>query len=409
MEIQYLYLLAGTGVGFLVGALAALLVAGVRKARLDRDLALSLQECARLNDELRARREGDAERQAAFERLSDDILRKREEALEAENRQNIGQLLAPIREDFEKFQRLVRETREGSREDGAALRELVAREMRHMQELAAQVGGDARGLKAALVGNVNVRGQWGEALLEGILRDSGLVKDIHYATQVSLADDDGHGRPDVVVRQPDGSVVVIDSKALFPNYHEYVEAETPEARKKALAEHLQSVRATIANLSRRHYEKRVAGSIDFVVMFFPLEGAYQLVLSSEPKILTEALERNVLPVGPATLIVMLTIIGRMWRSREQDENAEKILRVAKELADRVVAFGADLDAVGKGLESARAAYGSAVRRLSSPDGRTRSVVAARSALEALQVRSGRDRPAVLSDGVKDPDGLTGEG
>ena len=106
---------------------------------------------------------------------------------------------------------------------------------------------------------------------------------------------------------------------------------------------------------------------------------------------------------------MLTIIGRMWRSREQDENAEKILRVAKELADRVVAFGADLDAVGKGLESARAAYGSAVRRLSSPDGRTRSIVAALSALEALQVRSGRDRPAVLSDGVKDPDGLTGEG
>ena len=409
MQIQYLYLLAGTGVGFLVGALAALLAAGVRKARLDRDLALSLQECARLNDELRARREGDAERQAAFERLSDDILRKREEALEAENRQNIGQLLAPIREDFEKFQRLVRETREGSREDGAALRELVAREMRHMQELAAQVGGDARGLKAALVGNVNARGQWGEALLEGILRDSGLVKDIHYATQVSLADDDGHGRPDVVVRQPDGSVVVIDSKALFPNYYEYVEAETPEARKKALAEHLQSVRGTIANLSRRHYEKRVAGSIDFVVMFFPLEGAYQLVLSSEPKILTEALERNVLPVGPATLIVMLTIIGRMWRSREQDENAEKILRVAKELADRVVAFGADLDAVGKGLESARAAYGSAVRRLSSPDGRTRSVAAALSALKALQVRSGRDRPAVLSDGVKDPDGLTGEG
>ncbi len=396
MQSQYIYLFAGAGIGFLIGSLATLLVAGIRKARLDRDLALSVQECARLSDELRACQAGDVERRAAFERLSTDILRQREEDLEAQNRQSIGQLLAPIRENFENFQRLLRETREGDRADGVALRELVSREMRHMQELAAQVGGDARGLKAALLGNVNARGQWGEAILEGILKDSGLVKDIHYATQVVLADDDGRGRPDMVIRQPDGSVVVIDSKALFPNYHQYVEAETPEARKQALAEHLQSVRSTVANLSRRHYESRVAGSIDFVVMFFPLEGAYQLVLSSEPKILTEALEKHVLPVGPATLVVMLTIIERMWRRQEQDRNAEKILHSAQELADRVMAFGADLDAVGKGLDDARSAYAAAVRHLSSSDGRSRSVAASVAALEALHVKSSRPAPAVLT-------------
>ncbi len=396
MQIQYIYLLVGMGLGFLIGALAALLVAGIRKARLDRDLALSLQECARLNDELRAHQEGAAERQAAFERLSNDILRQREEALEADNRQNIGQLLAPIREDFEKSQRLVRETREGNRADGAALRELVTNEMHHMQELATQVGGDARGLKAALLGNVNARGQWGEAVLEGILQNSGLVKGIHYETQVTLVEDDNKGRPDVLVRQPDGSVVVIDSKALFPNYHQYVEAETSQARKRALTEHLQSVRDTISNLSKRHYESRVAGSIDFVVMFFPLEGAYQLVLSSEPKILTEALEKRVLPVGPATLVVMLTIIERMWRRQEQDRNAEKILQAAQELADRIMIFGADLDSVGKGLDDARKAYDNAVRHLSSSDGRSHSVAASVATLESLHVKSTHSTPVVLT-------------
>ncbi len=396
MQIQYIYLLVGAGIGFLIGALTALLVAGIRKARLDRDLALSLQECARLNDELRAHQEGDAERQSAFERLSDDILRKREESLEAENRQNIGQLLAPIREDFAKFQRLVRETREGNRADGAALRELVTNEMHHMQELAAQVGGDARGLKAALLGNVNARGQWGEAILEGILQKSGLLKGVHYETQVTLDDDDGKGRPDMLVRQPDGSVVVIDSKALFPNYYQYVEAETPEARKQALAEHLQSVRGTIANLAKRHYENRVAGSIDFVVMFFPLEGAYQLALSSDPQILTDALEKHVLPVGPATLVVMLTIIERMWRRQEQDENAEKILHAAQELVERVMTFGTDLDTVGKGLDTARTAYENAVHHLSSTDGRSHSVAASVAALEALHVKSARPTPTVLA-------------
>lgn len=330
--------------GAAIGALVAVGVAGVRRIRLERDLGASVEG-----------------------------------------------LLAPMREELERFRKTFADSMGEEKAGAEALRLMVTREMQRMQDLAGKVGEDARGLKAALLGNVNVRGQWGEAILEGLLRDSGLLKGVHYSTQVTLADDDGRGRPDVVVHLPDGVNVVIDSKALFPNYLQYVEAETPEGRRRAIAEHLQSVRDTITALSRRHYETRIEGSVEFVVMFFPLEGAYQLALSSEPKMLSDALQRHVLPVGPATLVVMLTIVERLWRRSEQDRNAKAILDAAQELANRVVAFGSELDAIGKGLDNARAAYDNALRRLSSPDGRSKSVASHIATLAALGVDGSRGK------------------
>lgn len=391
MDFDIVSFALGLLAGGVVGAVAAIGVASVRRVRLEMRLAASEGERERLSEEL-ARGAADAERRRMeFATLSEEVLRGRQEALVAENAKSVGGLLAPMREELERFRKAFADSMGEEKAGAEALRSMVAQEMKRMQELAGKVGEDARGLKAALLGNVNVRGQWGEAILEGLLRDSGLLKDVHYSTQATLADDDGRGRPDVVVHLPDGVNVVIDSKALFPNYLQYVEAETPEARKRAIAEHLQSVRDTITALSRRHYETRVEGSVEFVVMFFPLEGAYQLVLSSEPKILSDALQKHVLPVGPATLVVMLTIVERLWRRNEQDRNAKAILAAAQELANRVVAFGNELDAIGKGLDNARAAYDDAVRRLSSPDGRSKSVASHIAALAALGIDGSRGK------------------
>lgn len=397
MPVEYLYLLIGTAIGLTVGFLVAFLIAGRKKAQLERELALSNQECAHRAEELARITDDDSRRKAEFNQMSEEILLKRQTALEDDNLRTVSALVEPIRVEFEKFQRLVREARDADTADSTALRHLVSGELRRMQELAERVGSDARGLKAALTGNVNARGQWGEAILEQILASSGLLKDIHYTTQFVIADDDGKGRPDMIVHQPDGTNVVIDSKALFPNYCQYFEAETPEAKKRALAEHLQSVRDTVTALSKRSYETRISCSVEFVIMFFPLEGAYQLAIANEPKLLTDALAKHVLLVGPATLIVMLTIIERIWRRNDQDRNARAILAAAQELADRVMAFGSDLDAVGKGLDDARDAYDAALKRLSSPDGRARSVKTALSALEDLKVKSAKSTPKCLAD------------
>lgn len=397
MSVEYLYLLIGTAVGLTVGFLAALLIVGRKKTELERELALSKQECAHRAEELARITDDDSRRKAEFSQMSEEILQKRQDALETENRKTVSSLMEPLRVEFERFQRTVREARDADKAEGSELRSLVSAELRRMQELADRVGSDARGLKAALTGSVNARGQWGEAILEQILATSGLLKDIHYSTQFVIADDDGKGRPDMVIHQPDGTNVVIDSKALFPNYCQYFEAETPEAKKRALAEHLQSVRDTVTALSKRSYEKRIEGSIEFVIMFFPLEGAYQLAISQEPKLLTDALAKHVLLVGPATLIVMLTLIERMWRRNDQDRNARAILAAAQDLADRVMAFGSDLDAIGKGLAAAHGAYNDAVKHLSSSDGRSRSVKTALSTLEDLKVKSAKNTPKCLSD------------
>lgn len=395
MLTQYIYLAKGLIVGLATGAFIAFVIAGRRRMKLEQELALSRQECKHKEDEIARLLADDVRQEQDFVRLSEEVLDRRQKALEADNLKSISALLTPIRDEFEKFQRLVGESNSSNKAGNVALSDLISREMKRMQDIAEKVGGDARGLKAALLGNVNARGQWGEAVLEGILRASGLQKDIHYTTQVNITDDDGKGRPDFVIHQPDGTNVVIDSKALFPNYYKYIEVDSANDRKRALSEHIQSVRDTIAGLSRRHYETRVENSIEFVIMFFPLEGAYQLTISNEPKLITDALEKHVLPVGPASLIVMLTLIERMWRRNEQDRNTERILNAAQELADSIMTFGTDLDKIGKSLQDASAVYQSAISRLSSKDGRSHSVASAIANLESLHVKPAKAAAACM--------------
>lgn len=305
-----------------------------------------------------------------------------------EERDCLQAALDPLRQEFVAFERMLGETRVSDAARGEELRRQLSDDLRRVGDLVLSVGTDARGLRAALQGNVNLRGQWGEAVLEQLLRNTGLLPGVHYERQVSLptapgAPDAGK-RPDVVVRLPDGPVVAIDSKTLFPDYARAVEAETPDERRRALKAHAQAFRATVRDLASRHYERRLGNSVEFVLMFVPVEGAYQAAVSEDPAALTDAMERNVLPVGPSGLVLMLTLIRRIWRRDEERRNATRILEAARSLAERSLALGRDLEGVGAALAKARAAYDDAFRRLYSDDPRAASIANSLRALRRLQ-------------------------
>ena len=333
---------AGLVLGALLGALVALLLAGRRRAM---------------------------------------ALREEHDCLQA--------ALDPVRQEFVAFERMLGETRVEDAARAADIRRQISDDLRRVGDLVLSVGSDARGLRAALQGNVNLRGQWGETVLEQLLKNTGLQPGVHYERQTTLpmapgAALDSTRRPDFIVRLPGGSVIAIDSKTLFPDYARAVEAETPEARRRALKAHVQAFRSTVRDLASRHYERRLENSVEFVLMFVPVEGAYQAAISEDPAALSEAMERNVLPVGPSALVLMLTLIRRIWRRDEERRNASRILDAARSLAERTLAVGQDLESVGTALAKARAAYDEAFRRIYSDDPRAPSIANSLRTLRRLQ-------------------------
>lgn len=312
----------------------------------------------------------------------------------AAERRHLEDSVEPVRRDLAQLHVLLAESRTVEAAAGESLRRQVADDLRRVGELVQKIGSDTRGLQVALLGNVNLRGQWGEAVLEQMLKNSGLVRGVHYETQVTLHDAAGRPdqRPDLVVRLPDGSAVVIDGKAVFPDYARFASATTPEARRTALRAHLHALRTTMRDLASRHYERRVEGSIEFVLLFLPLEGAYQAAITEDASLLTDAMAHNVLPVGPSSLIAMLTLIQRIWRRSEQERNTERILAAARDLAERTIAFGGELETLGEELERASRAYADALRRLRGP----RGVAASLATLADLHVRPSHPLPSPLA-------------
>lgn len=319
------------------------------------------------------------------------LLQSRRRALALQEEQACLQAaLDPVRKEFATLSAQLSQSRTSDAAEAAVLRQHLADNLQRVSDLVLRVDADAKSLRNALQGNVNLRGQWGEAVLETLLQNSGLQPGIHYERQRALkttqrgASASDSSRPDILLRLPEGSAIAIDSKMLFPDYARLVEAQTPEESKEALRAHLQTFRNTVHDLASRHYEQHIENSVDFVLMFLPIEGAYQAAVSADPTLLTDALSRNILPVGPSSLILMLTLIQRIWRREEEHRNTRLILAAARTLVERTLAFDRELATVGSALTKAQTAYDDAMRRLHSTDGRSPSLTNSLNTLKTLQ-------------------------
>ena len=260
---------------------------------------------------------------------------------------------------------------------------------------------DAVNLTNALKGESKTQGTWGELKLEKILEASGLLKGREYDVQVSMKNEAGARlQPDVVVHLPENKDVIIDSKVTLTAYHRYVSTETETERQQQAALHVQSLQKHIKDLSAKDYQNLIGvQTLDFVLMFLPVEDAFNLAVQKDPELFSRAFENNIILVGPSTLLATLKTIQHIWRNEYQTKNAQEIAKRAGYLYDKFVNFIEDLEDVGLRLNKAQDAYDKAHNKLTSGRG---NLVSRAETLRELGAKTSKTLPkAVLEKNDQD--------
>lgn len=301
-----------------------------------------------------------------FENLANQIFEEKGQKFAKQNQANLDLLLNPLGEKIKAFQEQVAQTYDKESKERLTLQNEVER----LAKLNAQISTDAINLTQALKGSNKAQGIWGEMVLERILESSGLTKGREYDVQESFAREEGNAlRPDVVVHLPEGKHLVIDSKVSLLAYERYCSAETDEEKVAAQREHLNSVRGHIRGLSDKNYQSLYGlNSLDFVLLFFPIEPAFMLASTADASLFDDAFAKNVLLVSPSTLLATMRTIASIWRYEQQSQNAQAIATQCAKLYDKFVAFVEDLEDVGKRLEQAQKSYSDAHGKLASGRG-----------------------------------------
>jgi DNA recombination protein RmuC len=301
-----------------------------------------------------------------FENLANRIFDEKQTKFSLQSKEAMEVTLSPLRRDIGDFRKQV----ETAYEKENAERNKLVGQISELQKQTMQVSADAVSLATALRGDNKAQGNWGEFILEKLLEDSGLTNGREYTTQVALKDETGKRRnPDVIVHLPEGRDIVIDAKVSLVDYERYFHAEDEESKKLCLRQHLSSLRAHIKGLSSKDYENlEGVNSLDFVLIFVPIESAFMLALDHDPEMMRDAYNRGIILVSPSTLMVTLRTIKNLWRYADQNRNAQLIADKAGGLYDQFVLYIESLDEVGKHLGKSQEAWDTAHKRLSSGRG-----------------------------------------
>ncbi|MCX8958970.1 DNA recombination protein RmuC [Erwinia psidii] len=303
---------------------------------------------------------------AQFENLANRIFENSGRRVDEQNRQSLNGLIAPLREQLEGFRRQVQE---GFGQE-ARERHTLSHEIRNLQQLNAQMAQEAINLTRALKGDNKTQGNWGEIVLSRVLEASGLREGHEYETQVTVQlEQNGRMQPDVIVRLPQGKDVIIDAKMTLVAYERYFNAEDDASRETAIGEHIASVRSHLRLLSRKDYQQLPGlRSLDYVLMFIPVEPAFLLAIDRQPELISEALNQNIMLVSPTTLLVALRTINNLWRYEHQSRHAQRIADRAARLYDKMRLFVDDMSAMGQNLDRAQDSYRQAMKKLAEGRG-----------------------------------------
>lgn len=300
-----------------------------------------------------------------FKVLASEILEEKTRRFTEQNQSQLGQLLEPLRERLGEFQKKVEDSYGQEARERHALRE----ELKRLVEMNTRLGEEAHNLTRALKGERKTQGLWGEMILETVLESSGLRKGHEYETQVSLAGSGGRVLPDALIHLPENRVVIVDAKVSLSAYERHINSEDPTERARHLKEHITALRNHVAGLSAKAYENLPElRTLDFVLLFVPIEPALMLAMEHEPALFQDALKRNIVLVSPTTLLAVLRTIAHLWRQEQQNRNAQEIARQAGDLYDKLVGFVDDMQKLGERLDQAHKSYDAAFNKLQSGRG-----------------------------------------
>jgi DNA recombination protein RmuC len=376
------------------------------KTDAERNLAARVSE---LQAELRVERQAMAEKLAVldaakqsfsdqFQALFAEILEKKSKSFSESSQKELGALLDPLKTQLGEFRKKVEEAQSDSKTGVTKLETLIG----VLAEQSKQMSEKADNLTTALRGSAKAQGDWGEFILRDLLEKAGLREGEQYSFQQTfsgLEDEDGakpkSARTDVIIFLPGGRNLVIDSKVSLTAYTDYANAPADAERSAALKQHLASVRAHVAGLTKAGYH-RLPGleTPDFIVMFVPIEPAFLLALQNDASLWADAYQQGILLVGPTTLLYIIRIVNVLWQQELQARSVRDVMNRGAELYDKFVNFVADLEKVGASLRAADQSYSSAMKRLSEGRGNLLRQV---EMLKQLGIRTNKSLPQNLMD------------
>lgn len=334
-----------------------------------------------------------------FENIANRIFEEKSTRFASQNKENLQNILKPLGDNIENFRRKVEEVYTTEAKERFSL----GKELEKLLELNHKVSEEANNLTKALKGNTKIQGDWGEMILKNILEESGLQQGREYFLQEYITNDHGNllkneegkkMRPDVIIQYPDQRKVVIDSKVSLVAYTRYTEATEEHKRQLSIKEHITSVKNHIDHLSATGYIQ-LRESLDFVMMFIPVEPAFLVALKEDPNLWSYAYKKKILLISPTNLIAVLKLIEDLWKREYQNQNAVAIAERGASLYDKFVNFVDNLEDVGKNIHKATESYQNAFKQLKTGRG---NLISQAENLKELGVKSKKNLPKGLMDG-----------
>ena len=331
-----------------------------------------------------------------FENLANKIFEEKTQKFTDQNKTNLSEILTPLGEKIKDFEKKVNDVYVNESKDRASLKE----QLNMLQSLNQQMSKETQNLTKALKGETKTQGNWGEFILESVLEKSGLVKDREYSIQQSFTTEEGKRyQPDVIINLPEGKTLIVDSKVSLVAYEKFWSSEEETEKTIALKEHLQSLRNHIKGLSDKNYQNLYeVKSLDFVILFVPIEPAFALAMQADPALFNEAFDKNIVIVSPSTLLVTLKTVASIWRFEYQNRNAIDIAKKAGDLHDKFVGFVDDLIGLGNKMRDSQKAYEGAMNKLSTGAG---NIVKRTDELRKLGAKASKSLPQTLLDRAGD--------
>lgn len=333
-----------------------------------------------------------------FKVLANEIFEEKSKQFTEMNQDKLGALLTPLGVKLKEFETKVQVVYDNESQQRSALKAEILK----LVEANAKISTDANNLANALKGGRKTQGAWGEMILERLLEASGLSKDREYRVQQHYRDEEGSGqRPDVIIDLPEKKHVIVDSKVSLSAYERFHSTDDETERTGFLAQHVAAMKNHVIGLSGKNYQKLYElKSLDFVLMFVPIESAFFAAVQADPSMFQEALSKNVMIVCPSILLGTLRIIANIWRYEYQNRNALEIARQASALYDKFVGFVTDLEEVGDRLDKARGAYDAAYNKLVNGRG---NLITSTEKLRKLGVKPTKELPYNMVEAAQDSD------
>jgi DNA recombination protein RmuC len=359
-------------------ATATIAVLNTRIAHYEEKLTTQKDDLLRLDKELEIR----------FNELAGRILEEKSKSFSEQQEHNLKNILEPLRQNIQTFKHDFELRYNDESKERASLKEQI----KLMMELNNTLSSEAKNLTQALRGQVKQQGNWGEMILESILQYTGLQKGIHYEVQHSDVNDEGKTiQPDIVVMYPDDRKIIIDSKVSLVHYDNYASATDAETQKTNLELLLRSIKVHIDGLGSKSYQD-VNSSLDFVLMFIPLEAAYITAMQADTTLWQYAYNKRILMLSPTNLVAAMKLVNDMWQRDAINKDAHKLAEKAGKLYDKLVGFVENLDKVGQQLDKAQATWQYAYKQLNTGRG---NLISQAEQMKIFRVKTARQLPSGL--------------